>query len=330
MAAVEASDTAGAAMDADEVASEEEPIDQVAAAAMNRIAEKVGQKRERAPAEEEPMMAPVPDEMSLPTAAIMRIIKSKLPDGIMINKDAKAAFAKACSIFILYLTVGCARLIATRAPVPLPHASRRARSASDNSKNARRTTLNAHDVITALKDLEFEDFVPNLEICLAGASPAQLHTPARPARPVVPLAPTPITRAQPSARPRRRSRSRRRRSGRRACRCTARPRRGPQTSTRRATWTTASPATTRRRARTSRLYGSAPADECVERSGPRVKSRFTLAPGRCALSLENEVCSKYEDRSSIRLASPSAFSVWPFYTMQTPKTQLFPTRLHAV
>ena len=51
---------------------------------------------------------PVPEEMSLPSAAIQRIIKSKLPEGVMIGKEAKVAFSKASSIFILYVTTMCA------------------------------------------------------------------------------------------------------------------------------------------------------------------------------------------------------------------------------
>ena len=202
---------------------------------------KVGQKRERAQ-DEDPMMAPVPDEMSLPSAAIMRIIKAKLPEGIMINKDAKAAFAKACSIFILYLTVGC---VPHPAPLPShrlipPDACPPRYSASDISKETRRTTINAQDVITALKDLEFDDFVPNLEMCLAGQlqlpapPPARTHTPSR--RPLRATANQPTVRAQPSARPRRRRRSSSRRSGRRACRSTAPTQQGRRTSARRATW----------------------------------------------------------------------------------------------
>lgn len=64
----------------------------------------VGQKRERT----EETMAPVPEEMTLPSAAVMRIVKSKLPDGVHIGKDTKAAFGKACSIFILYISTMCA------------------------------------------------------------------------------------------------------------------------------------------------------------------------------------------------------------------------------
>jgi len=70
---------------------------------------------------------PVPEEMSLPSAAIQRIIKSKLPEGVMIGKEAKVAFSKASSIFILYVTTMCAsappaprvvRLVVSAAP---PH-----------------------------------------------------------------------------------------------------------------------------------------------------------------------------------------------------------------
>ena len=60
-----------------------------------------GVKRER---EEPAVVLTVPEEMALPSAAIMRIVRSKLPDNVMIGKEAKAAFAKACSIFIVYLS----------------------------------------------------------------------------------------------------------------------------------------------------------------------------------------------------------------------------------
>ena len=63
-----------------------------------------GQKRERP----EEAMAPVPEEMALPGAAITRIVKSKLPDGVMVGKDTRAALGKSCSIFILYITTMCA------------------------------------------------------------------------------------------------------------------------------------------------------------------------------------------------------------------------------
>ena len=146
-----------------------------------------GQKRERP----EEAMAPVPEEMSLPSAAITRIVKSKLPDGVMVGKDTRLALGKSCSIFILYITTMC--VAATRMRMGLqqqPIAPKRqavarclrptqqhrsparaplaAGSANDLAKEAKRTTVTAQDVINALKELEFDEFVPSIEGCLAG------------------------------------------------------------------------------------------------------------------------------------------------------------------
>ena len=57
----------------------------------------------------EPDTAPLPDELSLPSAAVMRIVKSKLPEGMYVGAETKKAFGKACSLFILYLSTMCAR-----------------------------------------------------------------------------------------------------------------------------------------------------------------------------------------------------------------------------
>jgi len=121
---------------------QQQPCSMATEAATPTAPKTTGQKRER-PADD--AVVPVPEDMALPGAAIMRIVKSKLPDGVMINKDAKVAFAKACSIFILYIST----------------------IASDVSKEGKRSTVTAQDVITALKDLEFDEFVPNIEACLA-------------------------------------------------------------------------------------------------------------------------------------------------------------------
>ena len=115
---------------------------------------------------------PVPEEMSLPSAAIQRIIKSKLPEGVMIGKEAKVAFSKASSIFILYVTTMCAPAgpDSTHAPArlrPIPLCP--ALSANDLAKEARRTTVTAQDVLHALRDLEFDEFLPAVEACLHGA-----------------------------------------------------------------------------------------------------------------------------------------------------------------
>lgn len=40
--------------------------------------------------------------------------------------------------------------------------------ANDLAKEAKRTTVTAQDVVNALKELEFDEFVPSIETCLAG------------------------------------------------------------------------------------------------------------------------------------------------------------------
>mgnify|MGYP006136805813 CR=1 FL=1 len=143
----------------------------------------------KAPGADPEYVVPVPEDMSLPSAAIQRIIKTKLPDGVMIGKEAKVAFSKSASIFILYVTTMCAR---SRAPRPLPRTRTRvacalrrshdrrpsarhlrcparcsaARSANDLAKESRRTTVTAQDVLNALRDLEFDEFLPSMEACL--------------------------------------------------------------------------------------------------------------------------------------------------------------------
>eukprot|EP00964_Phaeocystis_antarctica_P011474 scaffold6352_cov67-Phaeocystis_antarctica.AAC.2 len=130
---------------------------------------------------------PVPEEMSLPSAAIQRIIKSKLPEGVMIGKEAKVAFSKASSIFILYVTTMCASAPPAPRVVRLVRSSEcrvtsltvfriSARSANDLAKEARRTTVTAQDVLHALRDLEFDEFLPAVEACLHGAA-SPLRTP---------------------------------------------------------------------------------------------------------------------------------------------------------
>ena len=63
-----------------------------------------GVKRDRPMDDSQGVILSVPEEMALPGASIMRIVRSKLPENVMINKEAKAAFAKACSIFIVYIS----------------------------------------------------------------------------------------------------------------------------------------------------------------------------------------------------------------------------------
>ena len=72
----------------------------VAAAAANP-------KKRKAADEVEAPTAPVANELTLPLQAIMRIVKAKMPEGMMMATETKKAFAKACSLFILYVSTMC-------------------------------------------------------------------------------------------------------------------------------------------------------------------------------------------------------------------------------
>ena len=58
--------------------------------------------------ERDDLTAKIPDELALPLASITRIIKSKLPEGMMVGADTKKAIMKICSLFILYVSTMCA------------------------------------------------------------------------------------------------------------------------------------------------------------------------------------------------------------------------------
>lgn len=103
------------------------------------------------------MSATEPQEADLPKAVLKRMIKAKLQevdtvrggDGtrdFQVNKDALLAFGEAGKLFIHYLTA----------------------TANDICKDAKRQTISADDVMTALNDLEFDEFVEPLKKCLEG------------------------------------------------------------------------------------------------------------------------------------------------------------------
>ena len=75
-------------------------------------------------------------EFGLPLASITRIVKSRLPEGIQVGKEAKLAFSKASGIFVLYL-VSCAL---------------------DICKESKRSTISAADIFAALEEVEFDDY----------------------------------------------------------------------------------------------------------------------------------------------------------------------------
>lgn len=76
-----------------------------------------------------------------PLASVQRIVKNALPDNCQITKESKSAFAKAAGIFVLYLT-SCS---------------------NDFCAENKRSTIASADVIAAIKELEFDDILGQLE-----------------------------------------------------------------------------------------------------------------------------------------------------------------------
>uniref|UniRef100_A0A8B9KE19 DNA polymerase epsilon subunit 3 n=1 Tax=Astyanax mexicanus TaxID=7994 RepID=A0A8B9KE19_ASTMX len=93
-------------------------------------------------------MAERPEDLNLPNAVITRIIKEALPDGVNVSKEARRAISQAASVFVLYAT-SCANSFAMK---------------------AKRKTLNAGDVMSAMEEMEFERFLPPLRDALEGCT----------------------------------------------------------------------------------------------------------------------------------------------------------------
>ncbi|CAG9854750.1 unnamed protein product [Phyllotreta striolata] len=89
-------------------------------------------------------MAEKLDDLNLPNASVQKIIKEVLPDSVNIGKDARSALSRAASVFVLYVTS----------------------QASNEAQKGNRKTLTPKDVMTALTELEFENFIEPLEEAL--------------------------------------------------------------------------------------------------------------------------------------------------------------------
>lgn len=49
-------------------------------------------------------MAERPEDFNLPVSVVARLLKESLPENVSVSKEARAALAKAASIFVLYST----------------------------------------------------------------------------------------------------------------------------------------------------------------------------------------------------------------------------------
>lgn len=86
-------------------------------------------------------MAECLDDLNLPTTIIARLIKDALPNGVSVTGEAKAAIARAASVFVLYLTN---------------------MSNSVAKKNSRKR-IYPKDIFDSLKEVDFSDFVVPLQ-----------------------------------------------------------------------------------------------------------------------------------------------------------------------
>ncbi|CEM09150.1 unnamed protein product [Vitrella brassicaformis CCMP3155] len=79
--------------------------------------------------------------LDLPAANVQRVVKSMLDGSVKVSKEALQAFNRSAAVFILYLTA----------------------ASNEVAKSRKRTTIREEDIFEALKDLDFEEFVPELE-----------------------------------------------------------------------------------------------------------------------------------------------------------------------
>uniref|UniRef100_A0A7R9ZCW9 Transcription factor CBF/NF-Y/archaeal histone domain-containing protein n=1 Tax=Pseudictyota dubia TaxID=2749911 RepID=A0A7R9ZCW9_9STRA len=82
-------------------------------------------------------------EFEPPLACVRRLLKNSLPS-CNVGKDASSAFARACGIFVIYLTA----------------------CANDFARESKRQTITANDIMAAVTELEFDEFTPQLKAFL--------------------------------------------------------------------------------------------------------------------------------------------------------------------
>ncbi|KAF2496019.1 histone-fold-containing protein [Lophium mytilinum] len=81
------------------------------------------------------------EDLSLPRTMVQRLAKGVLPPNTQIQKDALLAMSKGATVFVNYLT----------------------NTSWENTMRGGKKTINPKDVLDAVKELEFEAFLPRLE-----------------------------------------------------------------------------------------------------------------------------------------------------------------------
>ncbi|EFA01094.2 DNA polymerase epsilon subunit 3 isoform X2 [Tribolium castaneum] len=92
-------------------------------------------------------MAEKLEDLNLPNMTVQKIIKDALPEHVSVGKDARSALSRAASIFVLYITS----------------------QATKEAQKVNRKTLLGQDILTALEELEFDEFVEPLSVMLREA-----------------------------------------------------------------------------------------------------------------------------------------------------------------
>lgn len=81
------------------------------------------------------------DDLNLPNAVVSRLMKESLPDGISISKEAKSCLSRSASVFVLYLTA----------------------TSVNQCKKDNHKTMTAQNVLDALEEIDFENFIEPLK-----------------------------------------------------------------------------------------------------------------------------------------------------------------------
>ncbi|PVU99131.1 hypothetical protein BB559_000993 [Furculomyces boomerangus] len=89
------------------------------------------------------------DDLDLPMANIVRIIKDSIPEGTMIQKEVRMAVSRACTVFINYLCSAQVLIIV--------------KGANDMARSSGHKTVQAKDILSALPELEMEEYVEILK-----------------------------------------------------------------------------------------------------------------------------------------------------------------------
>lgn len=101
-------------------------------------------------------------DLTLPLSAIQRLIKDALPANAIAKNDAKLGISKAASVFILFLTSGEFEIHSHQTIL-----KRKLLAATDITSAKNQKTITADHVLNALKDIEFDHMIPELEAQLA-------------------------------------------------------------------------------------------------------------------------------------------------------------------